>query len=323
MRFESPLFLLLLPLIFAVFILRSNKNLISTVKYTNLADLYQLEDRTAMFFSGLSKIIRYAVLIIIIIALARPQGVNKTQNKLVEGIDIMLVLDVSESMAAEDFQSADRLSVAKKTIKEFIKKRDSDRMGLVVFGGAAFTQCPLTLDSGVLIRFLDHAKINMAEQGTAIGMAIATALNRIKESTSKSRILILLTDGENNRGAIEPLKAAELARNLGVKVYTIGVGKEGIVPLQDPVRGKILVRTSIDEETLKNIAAKTNGQYFRAEDEQTLKSIYSSIDKLEKTKIKTKANFKYKDYFPFLLWIIFILLLVEFIISNVVFISVP
>ncbi|MBI4665525.1 MAG: VWA domain-containing protein [Nitrospinae bacterium] len=249
-------------------------------------------------------IFRFTAAILMIVALARPQTGYREEEITSQGIDIMLTLDISSSMTASDFKP-DRLGAAKAVIAEFIKGRVNDRMGLVVFAAQGFTQCPLTLDYGTLTSFLESSNIGLIEDGTAIGMALATAANRMKDSPAKSRIVILLTDGMNNRGAIDPLTAAQLAKAVGVKVYTIGVGREGLYyqTVNDPQFGprRVKVRTEIDEQLLVNIARTTGGRYFRAEDETALAKIYQEIDSLEKTDIRVKVYVRHTDWFMYML----------------------
>jgi Ca-activated chloride channel homolog len=327
MQFANPGFLLLLIVVVALYFWRKNRFFRSTTKYSNVSELRQLEDKKAQVLIKTAVILRYTVLILAIIALARPQGVTVIKDTQTEGIDIMLALDVSRSMRAEDFAPNNRLTVAKATIREFIKKRQADRIGLVVFGDEAFTQCPLTLDYTVLNLFLDQIRPEMAGSATAIGMAIATGLNRLKNSKVKNKVMILLTDGVSNMGEIEPLVAADLAKDMGVKIYTIAVGKEGNarIPFNSPVFGKIYhtIENSIDEETLKKIAAKTNGLYFRAENEDALKNIYEQINILEKTKINNKTYYNYFEFFGLFLGLSFVLLLAEILITNVVLVGLP
>ncbi|MBF0635038.1 MAG: VWA domain-containing protein, partial [Nitrospinae bacterium] len=237
-------------------------------------------------------------------ALARPQTGYREEEVVSRGIDIMLTLDISSSMSASDFKPS-RLSAAKDVIAEFIKGRKNDRIGLVVFSAHGFTQCPLTLDYPALLTLLKNANIGMIEDGTAIGMALATATSRLKDSKAKSRIVILLTDGMNNRGAVDPETAAKIAKAVGVKVYTIGVGREGVFyqTVNDPRFGerRVQVRTEIDEALLRRIAELTTGKFFRAQDEAALTAIYEEIDKLEKTDIKIKIHARYTDWFMWLL----------------------
>jgi len=207
-------------------------------------------------------------------------------------------------MSATDLKP-NRLAAAKKVLAEFIGGRKNDRIGLVVFAAQGYTQCPLTLDYPVLLKFLDNSYIGLIEDGTAIGMALATSANRLKDSSAKSKIAVLLTDGVNNRGAIDPLTAAQMARAVGVKVYTIGVGREGVFTqtVDDPMYGKrrVRVRTQIDETLLRRIAQATGGRYYRAQDEKALLDIYKEIDRLEKTDIKMKVYTRYTDWFMWLI----------------------
>ncbi len=258
--------------------------------------------------------LRAAVLVLIVIAAARPQTGRSESSVRTEGIDIMLVLDTSGSMQAQDFQPKNRLYVAKEVVKEFISKRKHDRIGLVVFSAQALSQCPLTLDYDVLRSLVDRVDFGMLQDGTAVGVALATACNRLKDSKAKSRVVVLLTDGQNNTGIISPETAANIARSLGIKVYTIGVGTRGLAPfpVDDPVFGRRLVQmqVNIDEEMLQKIAKATSGEYFRATDAEELKAIYDRIDALEKTTIETKTFANYTDrYLLFVLPALLLLVL--------------
>jgi Ca-activated chloride channel family protein len=250
-------------------------------------------------------ILPWIALALALLALARPQQGLKQSETETRGVDIVLALDISPSMRAEDFRPRNRLFVAKETAREFIRQRPHDRLGLVAFAATAFTQCPLTLDHAVLIDLLDGIDFGMAEDGTAIGMGLATAVARLKESKTPSKVVVLLTDGENNRGAIDPLTGAELARTLGVKVYTVLVGRGGVVPVpvDDPVFGRRveLVRMDVDEGVLREIAARTGGRFFRAVDSDALANIYSSIDRLERAPIRSIEYREYFDLGPLLL----------------------
>ena len=232
-----------------------------------------------------------------------------------EGVDIVLLIDISSSMQAQDFKPKNRLHVAKQVVKEFIGKRTSDRIGLVVFSAQAITQCPLTLDYDVLQNLVDRVEFGMLEDGTAIGTALATACNRLKDSEAKSRVIVLLTDGRNNMGIIAPRTAAEVAKSLGIKVYTIGVGTSGTVPVpvDDPLFGRrtVPMRMELDEKTLKEIAQLTDGRYFQATDRDELMRIYDRIDELEKTKVETKTFVSYTDRFPYFVIPAVILLLAQ------------
>lgn len=325
MRFENPAFLLLfiIPvlLFFLPFFRQRQKAGESTLRYSSLSELRSLNDPLVTKVHQARKWLRYLVFALIVITLARPQQVLEKREISSEGIDIMLLLDVSGSMQAEDFSARNRLEAAKETLHEFIRMRETDRIGLVVFGGVAFTLAPLTLDYEVLHSFVDRTYINMAGDGTAIGMAVATGLNRLKFSQSPSKVMILLTDGVNNRGEIDPITSGELARDLGVRIYTVGMGREGGSPLyyDDPIFGRVYLRqqdgsplrSELDEAMLKKMASLTNGQYFLATDKQKLKEIYTTIDKLEKSEAKTTMYFQYHDYFPFLLWCVFAGLMAE------------
>jgi Ca-activated chloride channel homolog len=236
-----------------------------------------------------------------IMAMARPRKGTQSEEILTEGVDIMIALDASGSMAAEDFEPHNRFYVAKTVVKKFVEDLRHDRVGLVVFAAKAFTRCPLTLDYGVLQNVLDNSGLGTIEDGTAIGTALTTCLNRLRESKAKSKAVILVTDGVNNRGEVQPIDAAEIARTLGVKVYTIGVGSSGIarVPINDPVYGKVYatLQVEIDEASLKKIADITNGIYYRATDRPTLERIFADIGRLEKTKIKVKSYTHYNERF--------------------------
>ena len=272
-------------------------------------------------------ILRMAVVFIFILALARPQAGQKEEEIITEGIDIMLTLDISGSMKAEDFSPQNRLGAAKDVLREFIKSRRNDRIGMVVFSRYSFTQCPLTLDYGALLELLDKVDIGMVEDGTAIGTALSNAVNRLRDSGAKSRIIILLTDGVNNAGKIDPLTAAKAAKTLGIKIYTVGAGKPGgaMYPVQDSIFGKRYVRmdTEIDEALLKNIADETGGLYFRAKDKEGLMEIYKTIGQLEKTKIETKEYADYTEIAGLFILPGFILLLLEIISGNTLFRKIP
>jgi len=327
MRFEHPLFLLLFIPFLAMLFYQIRGVLTPTIKYTNLAALRKIEHRSTKYISQVARFLRYLILALMIITMAKPQLIDSNKQVSSEGIDIMLVLDTSRSMAAEDMQPSNRLEAAKDTIKNFISKRLSDRIGLVVFGSDAYTLCPLTLDYSILGNFIDDIDISMAGNGTSIGMGIAVGLNRLKDSDTKSKVMILLTDGENNGGDIDPIRASQLAKDLGVKVYTIGVGKDGVVkiPYMHPIKGKdyLMQSTQLDEDSLRKIAVNTNAAYFRSTDTDSLKEIYSKIDSLEKSSIKTEMIERFSELFPKLLTLIFMLMLVELLVFNIVFVVTP
>lgn len=249
-------------------------------------------------------VLKLLAIVFLVTALARPQSSNSWQTYSSEGIDIVLALDISGSMLARDF-TPDRLEAAKEVATKFILERPQDKIGLVVFAGESFTQCPLTTDQAVLVNLMRDVKSGMLEDGTAIGLGLANAVNRLKDSPGKSKVVILLTDGVNNRGVIAPVTAAELAKTYGIRVYTIGVGTYGEAPY--PVQTPFGIQlqnapVEIDEAVLKQIAAITGGQYFRATDNNKLKQIYEEIDQLEKSKIEVKHfSKKQEQYFWFAL----------------------
>ncbi|MBK6767178.1 MAG: VWA domain-containing protein [bacterium] len=234
--------------------------------------------------------IRLIGLSLLIVALARPQLFDSESKRSIEGIDIVLCIDISTSMDAEDLKP-DRLEAAKKVAAEFVRKREHDRIGIVPFAAESFTQVPLTTDHEVVLSLLSQIQMRMVEDGTAIGMALATSVNRLRESDAKSKVIILLTDGQNNRGEIDPLTSAQAAKALGVRVYAIGVGTRGMAPYPvETVFGKRYqnVQVNIDEEMLTEITKETGGRYYRATDEKSLASIYEQIDQLERTKIQVE-----------------------------------
>ncbi|MBN1768014.1 MAG: VWA domain-containing protein [Prolixibacteraceae bacterium] len=255
---------------------------------------------------------RILVLALLIVVLARPQSSDSWENQTTEGIDIVMAIDVSTSMLARDLKP-DRLEAAKDVATQFIAGRPYDRIGLVVFAGESFTQCPLTTDHAVVTNLLRETQTGIIEDGTAIGNGLATSVNRLKESDAVSRVVILLTDGENNRGEVPPLTAAEIAKTFGIRVYTIGVGIEGTAPypVQTPFGTRIQqVQVKIDEETMQSIADITGGKYFRATDNEKLKMIYDEIDQLEKAKIEVKEfSRKDEEFQPFALTALALLLL--------------
>jgi Ca-activated chloride channel family protein len=261
------------------------------------------------------------------IGLARPQYGESIEDVSTNGIDIMLALDISGSMRTLDFRPQNRLFVAKKVIENFVTGRSHDRIGLVVFAGRSFTQCPLTLDYGILVSFLRKVDFGLVEDGTAIGTGLMNATNRLRLNGAKSKVVILLTDGANNSGEVDPLTAAKAAKALGIKVYTIGVGKEGEQPIEidDPLFGKRIVsqKTDVDMPTLKAMAELTGGKSFRAQDAKALEGIYGQIDKLEKTEIKTTSYYRYHELFRNLLLAALLLLLLEIGLANTRFMKIP
>ncbi|MCK4761540.1 MAG: VWA domain-containing protein [Candidatus Aminicenantes bacterium] len=261
--------------------------------------------------------IKFIPLVLFIAALARPQILNYYSIENKKGIDILISLDISGSMSSIDFKPKNRLEVAKEVISDFIRKRETDRIGLVIFAGASYTRCPLTIDYDLLKLFLKDTSIGELEDGTAIGMALATSVNRIRHSKAGTKIIILLTDGVNNRGEMDPRDAAAMAKDFNIKVYTIGVGTRGRAPY--PVKDAygrvqhVMMNVEIDEKLLQEIANSTGGLYFRATDKDSLQQIFSEIDRWEKTEITTKKHHEAKDIFIyFILAGLLLLMLVEF-----------
>ncbi len=273
-------------------------------------------------------VLRMAALATLVVALARPQSAEQNTRTNTDGIDIMLALDVSGSMLARDFRP-DRLEAAKEVAGSFIADRYGDRIGLVAFAGEAFTQSPLTTDQGTLQTLLSRIRSGLIEDGTAIGNGLATAINRLRESEAKSKVIILLTDGVNNRGEIAPLTAAEIAKAQGIRVYTIGVGTEGMAPYPavdiygTPTGGTVMAKVEIDEKTLRSIAEMTGGEYFRATDKAKLKAIYDQINQLEKSKVEVTEHVTYHE--QYLLWALagLLLLFAEFLFANLVLKRIP
>lgn len=251
------------------------------------------------------RVLPWIALALAIMAAARPQqGIQQSEVDS-RGVDIVLAIDISRSMSASDMGGGTRLDVARATAKDFARGRPHDRVGVVGFAGAAFTQCPLTLDHETLVTLIEGLNFGLAEDGTAIGMGLATAVQRLKESKTPSKVVVLLTDGENNRGAIDPLTAADLAKALGVKVYAILVGRPSVEPVtvDDPVLGRVqtLMNVGVDERPLVEIARRTGGRFFRAGDTSTLSGVYAEIDRLERAPIRALIYREYRDLGPLLL----------------------
>lgn len=299
----------------------------ATIKYSDIRIVKRAARSSRQKFRPLLVGLRILALALMFVALARPRAGTEVVDVSSEGIDIMLILDISSSMQAEDFKPNNRLYVAKEEIKKFIAKRPNDRIGLVVFARYAFTQCPLTVDHGVLLSFVDQVTFGMVEDATAIGMAVATAANRLRESPAKSKIMVLLTDGDNNAGEIDPITSANLAAALDIKVYTIGAGKPGnaMYPIQDPLFGKRYVYqpVKIDEETLTEIANRTGGKYYRARSGEELDKIYAEIDQLEKTEINVSARIQYRELFQPLLYGALGFLVLELVLGSTYFRKLP
>ncbi|NOY38561.1 MAG: VWA domain-containing protein [Chlorobi bacterium] len=306
LRFANPEWLYLLPLLLVIiawYVWRQHK-LTAGLQYSSFRPFEGIKKPVRQYLRHLLFVFRLLALALLIMVMARPQSVNRWQEVSTEGIDIILDLDISSSMLAQDFQP-NRLEASKDVAIRFISGRPDDRIGLVVFSGESFTQCPLTTDHAVLINLFRDVKSGMIEDGTAIGDGLATAVNRLKDSKAKSKVIILLTDGMNNRGEIAPMTAAEIAQTFGIRVYTIGVGTHGTAPY--PVQTPFGIRyqqmkVQIDEKVLQDIASMTGGRYFRATDNKKLQEIYREIDQLEKSKIDVKQfSKKEEEYLPFAL----------------------
>ena len=327
-RFQNPWFLILAMLfiwLLITYVVRRKKR--AAMTYSDITSFKQISSPLSVRLRFLLPALRLAALILMVIALARPQQGEAEEEILTHGVDIMLAVDVSGSMAAEDFKPYNRLDAAKEVVADFIRGRKNDRIGMVTFAGKAFTKCPLTLDYGILLNFLEDVQLGSIEDGTAIGMALATCVNRLKKSDAKSKIIILLTDGVNNSGEIQPLTGAQLAKALNIKIYTIGAGKKGYAryPYEDPVFGKRYIRApvEIDEESLQDIAGITGGEYFRATDKSSLKKIYKQISRMEQSEIKVNKYVKYAEMFPLFLKIAFGLLVLEILLAETKYRTIP
>jgi len=324
MRFADPLFFIFLIALLAVFAYRelTKERRRAALTFSDTSPFKDINPSPRVKLRFLPRYMRYGVLVLVLLALARPQAGQQSEEIEARGIDIMMALDTSTSMRAIDFKPDNRLAAAKNVAREFVKGRKYDRIGIVVFSGLAYTQCPLTVDHEAALDFLDKTEIGMTEvDGTAIGSAIATAANRLKGSTGKSKIIILLTDGRNNLGEIDPLTAAQAAAALDIKIYTIGAGQPGgaLYPVNDPFLGQQYVKIpeqELDESTLAKIAEISGGRYFRATDTASLSNIFKQIDSMEKSEIKTLTHVRYRELFGYFLWPALFLLGFELLISG-------
>ena len=318
MEFTSPWFLLLLVPIagWLIFLIRDKAKRQIKLQFSHLPEeISYLTWKTVL--ASIWKYLRPASLIFLTLALARPGQSLQEEEVKAEGIDIFMVMDVSYSMLSRDFQP-DRLEVSKQTAQDFVSNRPYDRFGLAVFSGESFTMSPLTTDRSLVSAHLASLQTGMLKDGTAIGMGLANAVNRLKDSKSKSKIAILLTDGENNAGYIDPLKAAKLASEFRIKIYAIGVGSHGYAeaPVRSLGNGKFIYGNAfvrIDEKLLREITSITGGKYFRAKDENALRSIYEEIDKLEKTEVEVSVLHRYVDKYRLYVLIGLLLLLLEWV----------
>lgn len=311
---------------YVVWYILKGRNLEPTMKVSTVAPFLKNVKSYKNYIIDLPFVLRVITLSMVIIVLARPQSTNRWQNTEVEGIDIMLAMDVSTSMLAMDL-TPNRLEAAKKVAADFVNSRPNDNMGLTIFAGESFTQCPLTIDHAVMLNMLNSVKCDIAaqgiiEDGTAIGMGIANAVSRLKESKAKSKVIILLTDGSNNRGEISPEAAAEIAKKFGIRIYTIGVGTNGTAPY--PYGGQVVnVPVEIDETTLNKIATITDGNYYRATSNSKLKEVYEKIDKLERTKLNVKEFSTREEEFQIFAFIAFVTLLLELLLRNTILKKIP
>ena len=328
-QFEDP-WLLLFMLMLPYMALKGKKKQQATINYSTIGTLQSIRTAQVDFFSALPLILRILSAMLLILALSRPQEGHKSQEILSVGVDIMLALDTSGSMQAPDFIKNEkrdtRLAMVKDVVSKFIENRPNDRIGMVVFGSEAYTQCPLTLDQGILQSFLSKLDIGMAGDSTAIGSAVGIAVKRLKDLESDSKVIILLTDGRNNAGSLPPVQAAQTAKAFGIKIHTIGVGTHGKAPfLVNSIFGQRYVyqEVDIDENTLKEISNLTGGQYFRATDLESLKSIYKQIDQMEKSEVKVLDHSEYTELFHYFLIPGILLLLSEIILSNSVLRRIP
>ena len=331
MHFASPHYLWLLTLLVpmtAYYVWRTLQGG-AAIRISSVAGLVRAPKSLRYYLRHLPFVLRAAAFALLVVALARPQRIEQNVHTSSEGIDIVMAIDVSASMLARDFQP-DRITAAKQVAGSFIADRYGDRIGLVAFAGEAFTQSPLTTDQSTLQTLLSRVRSGVIDDsGTAIGTGLATAINRLRESEAKSKVIILLTDGVNNRGQIAPLTAAEIARAQGIRVYTIGVGTRGSAPYPavdiygQPTGGTVMAPVEIDEKTLGAIAERTGGRYFRATDNAKLKAIYDEINQLEKSKVEVTERVAYHE--EFLLWVVAALaaLLAEMLLANLVLKRIP
>ena len=327
MTFNNPeyLFLLLLLVPMIYWYIREMYKSDASLQISSNESVKLSKKSTKIKLLHLPFILRSLAIALLIFTIARPQASNSWRTESTEGIDIMIALDISGTMLAEDLKP-NRLEASKDVAAEFILSRPNDNIGLVVFSGESFTQCPLTTDHAVLVNLFKSVKYGMIEDGTAIGLGLANAINRIKDSKAKSKVIILLTDGSNNRGDIAPITAAEIAETFGIRVYAIGVGTYGQVriPVQTPMGTQYqLMDSEFDEEPLKEIASMTGGSYFRATDNNKLRSIYQEIDQMEKTKINVKEfSKKNEEYYLFALAAL-LFMIIELVLRNSVFRKIP
>ena len=331
MIFKNSWIILLIPLVFILVYFSKKRDRHSSIRFSSGELLSPFRPTLKIFLARNLIFLRAGAILLYLLALARPCIPLEETKIRTEGIEIVLAVDCSGSMLAEDFKIGgrrqNRLAVVKKVVEDFIQRRQSDRIGMIAFAGRAYTVCPLTLDYDWLIKNLERVEIGSIEDGTAIGSAISSSLNRLKDTTAKSKIIVLLTDGINNAGTISPLAAAEAAKSLGIKIYTIGAGTKGSVPY--PMQGgwgNIVyrnVKIELDEDKLKKIAEITGGRYFRATAAESLKEIYQTIDSLERTQIEETGFQQYQELFPNFLLLGLVFLITEIVLSNTILRKLP
>lgn len=330
MSFKYPLMLLLLPLV-TLFLIAARKAGVNSKRlYFPLAHRNFHQSKSRSIATIVPFFLRFLGLCFLILAIARPVSSSSQTKRQAEGIDIMIALDVSQSMMIEDMGDSNRLEIAKQTVRRFIDGRTDDRIGFLIFSGEAITLCPPTLDYQALLDAVDIAEINLLKDGTAIGDGLATAVNRLKESSSRSKVVILATDGDNNMGAIAPLTAGDIATGFGIKVYSIAMGKEGIVKM--PVvqnifgftrKGYQQVESTINPSLLMKISKETGGKFFRAEDSGALNRVFDEINKLERTKVETKDRILWEEHYQVFLIIALSMLIIELALRTSVFRVLP
>ena len=324
-EFTHPwiLFLLAVVILMVWWYIRWGQYREGTIQFSSLDLLKRVKNLSGRWKIKVLFTLRMIIISLLVMAMARPRAVIDLSETSVNVVDIMLILDISSSMLAEDFKP-NRLKAAKKTAEDFINDREGDRLGLLVFAGESYIQCPLTIDYEVLQNLLKQViVIDKEHDGTAIGMAIAHGVNRLRDSDTESKVIILLSDGSNNAGELNPLTSSGFAQECGIKIYTIGIGTKGkaLYPVDDPILGKrhVQVEVDIDEETLRQVAERTNGKYFRATDEESLVEVYEQIDQLERSEIQVKEYLEYRELFAWCLIPALFLAFSERIISEGIF----
>lgn len=331
MLFKDPWIILLIPIALGLVIFLKKKQKVTSFQFSSTEIASTLKETWKVRFQNVPYFLRLIILALFLIALAGPRSVLEETVHKTEGIDIVLAIDSSGSMAAEDFvlkgKRTNRLTIVKNVVQEFIEERKNDRLGLVTFASLAYTVSPLTTDHSWLLTNLDRVELGLIKDGTAVGSAIVSSVGRLKNSVAKSKVIILLTDGVNNAGKMDPIEAARVAEAFDIKIYTVGAGTKGYVPFPAKdvfgrtVYQKVLIK--LDEEMLQEVAEITDGKYFRATDTESLRDIYKEIDALEKVKIEEQGYREYKELFIYFLMAAFAFLCLEVVLTNTVFLKVP